>query len=221
MEAAAEIASRIADEIAALPRRDTASERTVRRRWSKALRPAAASEVLAVAEAFEARADQMGKWIAYELIRFHPAAFAAVGEAQIEGFGRRAQSWYAVDALGTILTGPLWAKRRLADAQVEAWSWTDDRWLRRSALVATVGLNALSSGGPSDAARTLPICRRLAADRDDMVVKALSWALRVLAQRDRPAVEAFLAEMDAVLPARAKREVRHKLATGLKTPRKG
>jgi 3-methyladenine DNA glycosylase AlkD len=217
MDAAAQIAA----EIAALPRRDTASVRAVRKRWSKALRTSSAENVLATAETFETGADQTGKWIAYELIRFHSAALAGVGAAQLDGFAARARSWYAVDALGTILTGPLWARGRLSDAQVEAWSRSDNRWLRRSSLVATVGLNALSSGGPGDAARTLPICRRLAADRDDMVVKALSWALRVLSQRDRPAVEAFLAEMDAILPARAKREVRHKLATGLKTPKKG
>jgi 3-methyladenine DNA glycosylase AlkD len=216
-----DVATQISAEIAALPRRDTASERAVRRRWSKTLRPASAAELLASAEAFEGAADQTGKWIAYELIRFHPGALAAVSEAQIDAFARRAQSWYAVDALGTILTGTLWVGGRLPDARIEGWSRSDDRWLRRSALVATVGLNARASGGPGDAARTLPICRRLAADRDDMVVKALSWALRVLSQRDRPAVEAFLAEMDAVLPARVRREVRHKLATGLKTPRKG
>jgi 3-methyladenine DNA glycosylase AlkD len=118
-----------------------------------------------------------------------------------------------------ILAGPLWAKGRLSDRLVETWSKSPDRWLRRSALVATVGLNARTSGGPGDAGRTLPICRRLAADRDDMVEKAMSWALRVLSQRDRPAVEAFMAEMDERLPARVRREVRHKLATGLKSGR--
>ena len=54
-----------------------------------------------------------------------------------------------------------------------------------------------------------------------MVEKALSWALRVLAQRDRPAVERFMTEMGERLPARARREVRNKLSTGLKSPRTG
>lgn len=214
-----DLAAAIAREIADLPRADTASVRAVRKRWSKALRASPAEEVLAAVSALESRAAQTGKWVAYELVRFHPAAFAAVTEAQVAAFASRAASWYAVDALGTILTGPLWAKGQVSDALVETWSRSDDRWLRRSALVATVGLNAMGSGGPGDAGRTLAICRRLAADRDDMVVKAMSWALRALSQRDRPAVEGFLAEMDAVLPARAKRELRNKLATGLKTPR--
>ncbi len=216
-----DVATEIAREIESLPRRDTPSMRAVRKRWSAALRGAPAEVVLTSAAALEASLGQSSKWLAFELIRFHPAAFAAVGEAQIEGFVARAQSWYAVDALGTILTGALWVRGRLADARIEAWSRSPDLWLRRSALVATVGLNALASGGPGDAARTLLICRRLAADREDMVIKALSWSLRVLSQRDRPPVERFLDEMEGVLAARVRREVRRKLDTGLKSPRIG
>jgi 3-methyladenine DNA glycosylase AlkD len=214
-------AAAIARDIAELPRSDTASVRAIRKAWSKTLRRSSAADVLAVAEAFEAKAGQGGKWVAYELIRFHPGALAAVTEAQIAGFAGRAQSWYAVDALGTILAGLLWLRGRLGDELIAAWSRSEDRWLRRSALVATVGLNARASGGPGDAPRTLDICRRLAPDRDDMVEKALSWALRELSRRDRPAVERFMAQMDQSLPARVQREVRNKLATGLKTPRSG
>jgi 3-methyladenine DNA glycosylase AlkD len=214
-----DVAADIAREIEGLLKRDTPSMRAIRKRWSRALRTASADEVLATATALEISFDQTGKWLAYELIRFHPAAFAALSEAQVEDFAARARSWYAIDALGTILTGPLWAKRRLADDRIEAWSKSPDWWLRRSALVATVGLNAPASGGPGDAGRTLAICRRLAPDREDMVVKGLSWALRALSQRDRPAVERFMAEMGEALAPRVRREVRHKLTTGLKTPR--
>lgn len=47
-------------------------------------------------------------------------------------------------------------------------------------------------------ARTLKVCRVLAADRDDMVEKAMSWALRELSKRDRPAVEVFVAQMASI-----------------------
>jgi 3-methyladenine DNA glycosylase AlkD len=77
-----------------------------------------------------------------------------------------------------------------------------------------------ADGGHGDPVRTLAICRRLVHDRDDMVEKALSWSLRALAARDRTAVEQFLAAENAALAARVKREVRNKLATGLKQPRK-
>src|SRR5687768_9172067 len=106
MDAAAQIRA----EIAALPRRYTPEVRDVRRRWSRTLKTARADDVLAAAFALERASPQEAKWVAYELIRFHPGAVAAIGEPQIADLTARAQSWYAVDALGTILTGPLWAK---------------------------------------------------------------------------------------------------------------
>jgi 3-methyladenine DNA glycosylase AlkD len=58
----------------------------------------------------------------------------------------------------------------------------------------------------------------LVADRDDMVVKALSWALRELAKRDPASVVRFMRDEDGRVPARVRREVTSKLMTGLKTP---
>jgi len=87
-------------------------------------------------------------------------------------------------------------------------------------LVSTVAFNMRSQGGKGDPARTLAICRMLAADHEDMVVKGLSWALRELVFFDRQAVEEFLKECGAVLAGRVKREVGNKLRIGLKNPRK-
>lgn len=214
---AQDIATRYRSEVAALPKRDTPHLRALRRQWSQSLRAEAGEQVIAIAEALEAVSPQESKWLAYELIRHHKAAFAEVSQLVAERFAERAASWYAVDALGTILIGPLWARGRLPDDLFDAWSRSEERWLRRSALVATVGLNAT---GP-DPARTFPLCVRLADDRDDMVEKAVSWALRWLAQKDRGAVEAFMAEHGERFRPRVRREVGRKLATGLKTPRRG
>jgi 3-methyladenine DNA glycosylase AlkD len=79
-----------------------------------------------------------------------------------------------------------------------------------------VPLNLRSRGGTGDTNRTLDICRRLVADRDDMVVKALSWALRQLVVWDPDAVRSFLEADDGVLAPRVRREVRNKLETGRK-----
>jgi len=54
-----------------------------------------------------------------------------------------------------------------------------------------------------------------------MVYKALSWALRALVVHDPAAVEAFIEEHRGQLHARVVREVRNKLATGLKNPPRG
>ncbi len=81
-------------------------------------------------------------------------------------------------------------------------------------------LNNKARGGAGDTARTLAVCKLLVADRDDIVSKALSWALRELAKRDAAAARTFLDEYEDSLAARVVREVRNKLATGLKNPRK-
>ena len=75
-------------------------------------------------------------------------------------------------------------------------------------------------GGRGDTSRTLAVCEMLAGDCDDMVVKAMSWALRELAPWDPNAVERFLSDNGDRLAARVKREVRNKLMTGLKNPRR-
>ncbi|MEJ2132465.1 MAG: DNA alkylation repair protein [Gammaproteobacteria bacterium] len=62
--------------------------------------------------------------------------------------------------------------------------------------------------------------RCLADDHDDMVEKAMSWALRMLVPWDPRSVSDFLRDHDAVLGARVKREVNNKLRTGLKNPGK-
>lgn len=191
--------------------------RAQRRETSRALRDAPAADVLRLARRAEGQLPQEQKWVAYELIRHHPGAFAAIGVAEIEDFAARTTSWYAVDGLGTILTGALWARGQLPDALFDGWSRSENRWLRRSALVATVGRNAVRP----DPERTFALCLRLAEDRDDMVEKAVSWALRWLAQKDRTVVDAFWdAEAQRFRP-RVRREVAHKLSTGRKTPRRG
>lgn len=214
------IAAAIRAEIAGLPRRDTPSMRVLRKAWSAKLKAAEATDVVASAQTLERTAPQEGKWVAYELIRHHAGAFAVVGATEVEDFASRVESWYATDAFGTILSGPLWAMGRLPDNLFEAWSRSPNRWLRRSALVATVGLNASLPGRKGDPARTFPLCLALAADRDDTVEKAVSWALRYLSQRDKAAVVGFMAAHGDRFGARVRREVRHKLETGLKTPRR-
>ena len=100
------------------------------------------------------------------------------------------------------------------------WAHSPDLWWRRASLVSTVAFNMRAQGGKGDVRRTLDICKLLAADHEDMVVKALSWALRELVYFDREAVEGFMREHEKVLASRVKREVGSKLRTGLKNPRR-
>ena len=189
----------------------------VRRRCSRALRGESAGFVLEASLSI-ARHGPM-RWAAYELIRTHPAAFAALDEAKLADLAVGLDSWESVDAFGRSLSGPAWVRGQVGDGLIRRWAGSPDRWLRRTSLVSTVALNMPGDGGQGDAGRTLDIAERLVADRDDMVVKALSWALRGLAMRKPDAVRTFLAEHEAELAARVKREVGNKLRTGLKNPR--
>jgi 3-methyladenine DNA glycosylase AlkD len=128
--------------------------------------------------------------------------------------GRGIDSWGAVDPFAVYLAGPAWRERQVPDSLVHRWALSESRWWRRAALVSTVALNTKARGGSGDVARTIEVCRMLAGDHDDMVVKALSWALR----HDPDAVRQFLDEYNGLLAARVKREVRSKLKTGLKNP---
>jgi 3-methyladenine DNA glycosylase AlkD len=203
--------------ISALRPATTDAIRAVRKRYSQGIKGEPAAFVLDLALTLQRRYGR--RWVGYELVRHHRAAFAEAA-GRMEAFAEGLDSWDTVDAFGRILSGPAWLRGWIADDLIVAWAASPDRWMRRAALVSTVALNAKTDGGAGDAPRALAICRALAADRDDMVEKALSWALRELLVRDKAAVVRFLEEHDDVLPARVKREVRHKLTTGLKSPRR-
>ena len=83
-------------------------------------------------------------------------------------------------------------------------------------MVCTVVLNLKSRGGTGDPDKTLQICELVVEDKDDMVVKALSWALRELAKRDVEPVIKFVDQYEEFLAARVVREVRSKIKTGRK-----
>jgi len=151
------------------------------------------------------------------IIHRHPSAFRRVRWTFLKRLGDLMSDWGAVDMFVS-LAGPAWRSGQLSDARVLRWTRSENRWWRRAALVCTVYLNRKARGGRGDTARTLAICEPLAGDRDDMVAKGMSWALRDLIAHDRAAVERFLRKHDHHLPARVKREVRNKLTTGRKNP---
>jgi 3-methyladenine DNA glycosylase AlkD len=213
------LAAEMDAELRALPVRNAPSERAVRRRYSRRLREAPAELVMAVARRL---IDDYGhRGDAYELIGDHRAAFASLGVDELEALGEGINSWWTVDGFARTLAGPAWLAGQIGDEVIDGWAGSADRWWRRAALVSTVALNVRSHGGTGDTPRTLAVCRQLADDHDDMVVKALSWALRELVVHDPDGVRGFLAEHEDALAARVKREVTNKLTTGLKNPRRG
>lgn len=213
---AEEVASAMDTELRALRVRNTPNERNVLLRYAGLLKEAPSEFILDVARALL----KEHRWLAYELIAGHKAAFRSIGEAEVEEFGQGISSWGEVDSFARTLAGPAWLRGQISDEMILRWADSADRWWRRAALVSTVALNVRSHGGKGDSKRTLAVCRLLVNDRDDMVVKAMSWALRELVVHDPAAVRAFLSEYENVLAGRVKRDVENKLVTGLKNPRR-
>ena len=214
-----EVIDRIDKRMSELPVRDTQSIRRVRREFSKEIRNAAAPDVLKLGLELLARGDFIHRFIAYELVAAHAEALESLTTKTLEQFGAGLDSWETVDTFGLYLGGPAWREQQVPDSAIKGWARSKDRWRRRAALVATVPLNSKARGGRGDTPRTLMICAMLVEDHDDMVEKALSWALRELAKRDPKSTRQFLREHEALLGARVLREVRNKLETGLKNPR--
>jgi 3-methyladenine DNA glycosylase AlkD len=208
-------------QFAQLGRCDTPALRRVRRSLSRTLAKADPSIVLAVADACVKRGSWADRLIAYEAVAGHRQAFAALDEKRVGQWSQGLADWGTVDLFGCTLGGQAWREGILSDAVIEAWSRSPDRWRRRLALVCTVPLNSKARGGDGDTIRTLRICETLVDDRDDMVVKALSWALRELGKRDAKAVRLFLSQNRDRVASRVMREVMNKLTTGKKNLRRG
>jgi 3-methyladenine DNA glycosylase AlkD len=190
--------------------------RQLRRRYSLQIGDAPGDSVLALALRLLRAPSVYVRFIAYELIYKHREASSRLDAKALARLGDSIDSWAAVDCFACYLSGPAWRAGQVSDSLIQKWACSADRWWRRAALVSTVPLNAKA---PGDARRTLCICAMLIDDRDDMVVKAMSWALRKLSQRDSRAVVEFLSKHKSRLAARVVREVGNKLRTGKKNPK--
>jgi len=213
-------AEKISKRIFLLESFTTESIRKLRREFSKQLARSAPRFVVDVALRLLEHHTIEHRLVAYELVCSHPGALASLGEKDLKLLGRGLNSWSSVDMFACFLSGPVWREKQVSDKVIHSWAHSKNRWWRRAALVSTVPLNSKARGGSGDTGRTLEVCRLLVTDRDDMVVKAMSWALRELSKRDPKAVESFLDEQRDKLSARVLREVRNKLSTGLKNPKR-
>ena len=213
-----EIALAIDREIRSLPVQNAQNLRAVRRKYFHQIMQKNSEFIFDLArEIFE---NYHHRWVSYDLIRNHKEAFQKIGEAELLEFGKDLNSWGTVDLFAGLLSGPAWKDGQIPDELIHQWACSKDRWWRRAALVSTIPLNRRSFGGSGDVPRTLDVCRLLAGDRDDMVVKAMSWALRELIPHDADAVRKFLDKHEDCLASRVKREVNNKLTTGLKNPKR-
>jgi 3-methyladenine DNA glycosylase AlkD len=192
--------------------------RAIRREFSRRIADAPPEGVVQLALHLLDRNSDLLRFFSYELLSRHRPALERLTTDDLLKLGKGLNSWSSVDCFAMYLSGPLWAEGRISDRMIATWARSKDRWWRRTALVSTVALSR--RGNADDLRRVSRICSLLGADKEDMVVKALSWALREMAKKHPEKVRAFLEEHRRALAARVVREVNNKLKTGLKTPRR-
>lgn len=190
---------------------NTPAIRAVRKRVTKQIAGEDRADVLRFTHDLIRRAS-FGRFMGCELMHYHAATMESITVAEVEALGEGISNWAEVDTFSIYVSGPAWLGGRIPDVAIVRWAKSEDRWWRRAALVSTVPLH--------DPQRTFRNCKMLLHDRDDMVVKAMSWALRALVVREPESVREFLSDHRQQLAPRVIREVENKLATGVKNPKK-
>ena len=195
---------------------NTPMVRAIRREFSRRIADAPPESVVELALQLLNQKSDLLRFFSYELLSRHRLALEQLTTDDLLKLGKGLDSWSSVDCFAMYLSGPLWAKGRISDQMIATWACSQDRWWRRTALVSTVALSRRGNAG--DLRRVSRICALLAADMDDMVVKALSWAVREIAKQHPEEARIFIEKHNHALAARVVREVNNKLKTGLKTP---
>jgi len=181
--------------------------------WWKELKAWPDEELTAFAkELVETRIFECNQ-AAFELLWKQKSALNKLSADDLETLGQNMDNWATTDSFAVILSGWAWRNGQISDDIIIEWANSDNLWWRRAALVSTVGMNLKSRGSPGDTAKTLMICEKVIDDRDDMIIKALSWALRELSKHDKPAVEEFMKKYHHGLAGKVRREVYTKLKT--------
>lgn len=154
--------------------------------------------------------------LAFELIGRDKKLLNQLQFEDLADLGQHLDNWASVDHYSVGIHGVLWGKGVVQDRDIDRLLLSENHWERRVAVVSTVALNLKSRGGTGDTPRTIKVCERVVDDHQDMIQKALSWALRELSKRDRDAVIEFMERYDSRLAKRVVREVSHKLDFGTK-----
>ncbi len=117
-------------------------------------------------------------------------------------------SWAIADA--AMMAGQ---RRIMADLtrldRVEAWTRDPSHWVRRAAMVGTLGLTRLNHPSPAEDAareRVLGWAANYVRDPEWFIQKSVGWWLRDLSKHDPDRVRAFMAQNGRAMKPFARRE---------------
>ena len=97
-------------------------------------------------------------------------------------------NWATTDSICGVLIGPLLLDHPELGARMRVWARDRNLWVRRASIV---GLIQRARRGES-LDLVYEIARRLHPDREDLIQKAVGWALREAGKTDMPRLERYL-----------------------------
>jgi len=97
-------------------------------------------------------------------------------------------NWATTDHICGVLIGPLLVKHPGAAARLRPWSAHTNMWVRRASIVGLIQL--ARKGVALD--QLYSVARRLHSHSEDLIQKAVGWALREAGKTDMPRLERYL-----------------------------
>jgi 3-methyladenine DNA glycosylase AlkD len=107
-----------------------------------------------------------------------------------------AANWATTDTICGLLVGPLLLQHAAAAARMRTWARDRNMWVRRASIVGLI--QRARRGDSLDL--TYEIAGRLHADPEDLIQKAVGWALREAGKTDMPRLERYLRANGAAIP---------------------
>jgi 3-methyladenine DNA glycosylase AlkD len=154
--------------------------------------------------------------LAFAIVANDEEILNILNEQKINLMAQNMDNWVSVDYFAVMILGHAWRNNLITIDKIKSYLLSTDVWQKRMAIVATVALNQKARGAQGDIAQTLEICSLVVDDHKELIIKAVSWALRELAKRDKQAVIDFIELYKNQISKRVLREVIHKLEFGNK-----
>ena len=124
-------------------------------------------------------------------------------------------NWASVDSFATYVTGPTWIDGQICVDNIREWSSSGDVWIRRLAIVSAVILVRKSSEAWKRDI-TFELCLKHLHEREMIIHKAISWALRTMVPIWSEEVLGFVDSHKRLFKPFVEREVVNKVKTGKK-----
>lgn len=194
--------------------------RIIARTWMSENKTMPLREFEAVLTSLVAGASMNEKMMTGLLLNYAPRPLRTIRHTALIQWLRHLEGWAEVDSVYAgnfsnaeiMLNWPAW------ENTIQKLSRSKNIAARRASLALLVK-PVRESNSSKACTLGMMIIEQLQHEREILITKAISWLLRSMIKHHRHAVEEFIDEHTATLPAIALREVKMKLRTGKKTTR--